>query len=113
MVKLGCLSSLQELTFHITERVIHHEKLVCRKCMKLFNFNRESSCGNLPWDQLQILKPIADGLEQVVFPSLTTIHLCLPFYITDNASAERRIIRNKGVSVLSFSYWLCLKVKDH
>ena len=44
-------------------------------------------------------KPIADGLDQVGFPSLKTIYIYVPCYLTDCATIDRQRIMRKGVSV--------------
>ena len=99
MFQSGCFGSLQEVSFHIANRnIIPMERELCWKC-KAKNLQREYQYKEMPGDQREILKPIADGLDQVQIPLLKTISIYVPSYLTDNATIDRQRIRSKGVSV--------------
>ena len=100
MFESGCLSSLLTVSLHTANRYLHpKERETCWKCT-LRTLQREyPEFQQMPHNQREMLKPIADSLDKVDFPSLKKIYIYVPCYLKDNASADRQRIRSKGVSV--------------
>ena len=100
MFESGCLSSLLTVSLHTADRYLHPmERETCWKC-KMRTLNTEYPVfQKMPHNQREMLKPIADSLDKVDFPSLKKIYIYVPCYLKDNASADRQRIRSKGVSV--------------
>ena len=93
--KEGGLCSLRKLVVHTRE--IQQEK--CWTC-KQFRIDRTSSWSEIT-NLSAILRPIANSLDKVPFPSLTEIHICTMGAYTDDAYREKLRLGKHNISVYS------------
>ena len=95
--KEGGLCSLRKLVFHTRDNFSEIQQEKCWTC-KQFRIDRTSS-----WSEItklsEILRPIANSLDKVPFPSLTEIHFCTMGTFTDDAYREKLRLRKHNISV--------------
>ena len=98
-VELGSLGALQKLSLH-TNNYYAIEQERCRTCKQLRMCRPSDPCNPT---QSMVLRPIAQCLDKVHFPSLRTVHVYDTNRYKDDAAVDRQSIRKHGVSVY-FTY---------
>ena len=95
----GSLGALQTLSLH-TDSYYQREQETCRTCRQ---FRDQRPIEPFNCAQSMVLRPIAEYLDKVRFPSLHTIHVYDTNKFADDAAAERQRIRKHDISVY-FTY---------
>ena len=95
----GALSSIRKLVFHTLDNFHAIQQEKCWRC-QTFRIDRSSA-----WSEITnlsgILRPIANSLDKVSFPSLTEIHVCTFGNYTDDGCREKLRLRKHNISVYS------------
>ena len=95
--KEGGLCSLRKLVFHTRYNLSEIQQEKCWTC-KQFRIDRTSSWSEIT-NLSAILRPIANSLDKVPFPSLTEIHVCTMGTYADDAYREKLRLRKHNISV--------------